>query len=127
LTKRSPARLAKLLSDLVLIQKAKVRELAATLADAEAGHVRAVDALSAPQPIVPPALAALSQQAMEQRVLRISAALLLAEQKLLNDGCQMKLFEGRAVAAAGQQAAAADRNSLAEVIERCVKSRDRAR
>lgn len=125
MNRRSSARLAKLQSDLVLIDKARMGLLAAELADAVKCHVLAVEALSAPSSTIPPVLADLSHRAMEHRSASALQMVLRAEQKLLDDGCQLKLLEARAAREAALETTAAEREQLADVLERLVDTRTR--
>lgn len=115
---RSPARLAKLLSDVVLIDKARLAVLAAELADVAEGHALAAEALSVQKLHVPLALAVLSYPAMERRLVSASTEVSQAAAKLLADGCQQRYFERRAASVTALEETINERDRLADIIER---------
>lgn len=121
--KRSASgRLAKLMTNVVEIEKARNGHLVAELSSVTRSYAGAVDALSNPVSFFPAALAAMSCRSLEAQMLELSLACAKAEQKLLEDGRQLKLFEARALHVREQGAADLEREHQAEIIERITRA-----
>jgi MoxR-like ATPase len=116
------ARLAKLMTNVVKIEKARLGHLLAELSGVTRSYAGAVDALTNPDSCFPAALAAMSCRSLEAQMLELSQACAKADQKLLEDGRQLKLFEARALHVREQEAADLEREHQAQILERITRA-----